>query len=113
MSRFPLPALSDRDPVVVAWDGVRYGITWSYCLLTRSQSWPFTIAIVGPRSAATAVLLDSGVDIPSWRYLQQQQNFKRQPLGGLHDLEEKDGSIMVAMMLIEEVSTSLLMIKDC
>ena len=68
------------------------------------------IAIADPRSASTAVLLDSSTGVSSWRCLQQQQQqqrFERQPLGGLQDLIEKDGIIMVAMILIAGVSTLL------
>ena len=76
----------------------------------------FKIAIIRPVFAATVLLDTSSADIPSCRCLQQQQQqhhqrFKRQPLGGLQDLGEKD--VMGAMILIEDVLTLLLLIKDC
>ena len=65
----------------------------------------FAIAIADTHSAATAVLLDSSVGVSFWL-------FDCRPLGGLEDLREKDDIIMVVMILIADVSTLLLMIKD-
>ena len=74
----------------------------------------FKIAIVCLVFAATVLLDTSSASILSCRCLQQQQlhqRFERQLLGGLQDLGEKDA--MVAMILIENVSTWLILLKDC
>ena len=84
------------------------------------------IAIVGSRSGCSCcyygvLVALGGKDvtmvkgghfvISSWRDLQQQQRFERQPLGGLQDLGGKN--VMMTKVLTEDVSAMLMMIKNC
>ena len=73
------------------WDDIRHGVADAVAGVRHGVVvvgvTPFTIAIVGPRSADTAVMLYSSAGALSWRYLQQQQQrFERQSHGGLQDI---------------------------